>query len=85
MLDKGLDAVPINPFVPESLGVSCLSSLSDLPNPAQTSISIVTQPSVTLHILQQAHTLGIFAAWQFIASINASYIHSNTTVQQTPP
>ncbi|KAJ7605622.1 NAD-P-binding protein [Mycena polygramma] len=89
MLDKGLDVVPINPFVPESQGVPCLRTLAEIVDPSRTSISVVTQPSVTLQILQQASALGIFAVWlqpgaedeavlQFIANSNSttSYIHS---------
>ncbi|KAK7052581.1 CoA-binding domain-containing protein [Favolaschia claudopus] len=92
MLEHGMDVVPVNPFVAESHGISCLHSLDDIVDPAHTSISIVTQPSVTLQILRQASALGIFAVWlqpgaeddavlEFIASPNAtargtSYIHS---------
>ncbi|KAF8206032.1 CoA-binding protein, partial [Mycena galopus ATCC 62051] len=63
MLEQGLDVVPINPFVPESQGVPCLDSLAEIADPARTSISIVTQPSVTLQILREATALGIFAVW----------------------
>ncbi|KAJ7438133.1 succinyl CoA synthetase-like protein [Mycena galericulata] len=99
MLEKGMDVVPINPvsiaaFIPESQGVPCLHSLSDLADPARTAISVVTQPAVTLQILRQAHDLGIFAVWlqpgaeddavlNFIASANStgtSYIHSAAPV-----
>ncbi|KAJ6551922.1 hypothetical protein B0H19DRAFT_950596 [Mycena capillaripes] len=92
MLDQGMDVVPINPFVAESQGVPCLHSLADIADPARTSISVVTQPSVTLQILRQASTLGIFAVWlqpgaedeavlEFIANTNSTmrgttYIHS---------
>ncbi|KAJ7239431.1 hypothetical protein C8J57DRAFT_994436, partial [Mycena rebaudengoi] len=44
-------------------GIPCLHSLADLPDPSHTSISIVTQPSVTLEILKQAEELDIFAIW----------------------
>ncbi|KAJ7294004.1 hypothetical protein C8J57DRAFT_1270594 [Mycena rebaudengoi] len=63
LLDQGVDVVPINPFSPTSQGIPCLHSLADLPDPSRTSISIVTQPSVTLEILKQAEDLGIFAVW----------------------
>ncbi|KAF7368712.1 CoA-binding domain-containing protein [Mycena venus] len=95
MLEQGLDVVPINPFVSESQGIPCLDSLSKIVDPVRTSISVVTQPSVTLQILHQASALGIFAVWlqpgaqdaavlEFIASPNAtargtSYIHSQAT------
>ncbi|KAJ7143821.1 CoA binding domain-containing protein [Mycena epipterygia] len=92
MLKKGMDVVPINPFVSASQGIPCLHSLSDIVDPARTSISVVTQPSVTLQILRQASELGIFAVWlqpgaedeavlDFIANASStmggtSYIHS---------
>ncbi|KAJ7732644.1 CoA binding domain-containing protein [Mycena metata] len=90
MLEQGLDVVPINPFIPESQGVSCLGSLAELADPARTSISVVTQPAVTLEILRQASALGIFSVWlqpgaeddavlEFIANSTmgtTTYIHS---------
>ncbi|KAF7364611.1 CoA-binding domain-containing protein [Mycena venus] len=63
MLEKGMDVVPINPFVSESQGIPCLHSLAEIADPAQTSISVVTQPAVSLQILQQATALGILAVW----------------------
>ncbi|KAJ7929605.1 CoA-binding protein, partial [Mycena leptocephala] len=63
MLDQGMDVVPINPFVSESQGIPCLDSLTEIADPTRTSISVVTQPSVTLEILRQASALGIFAVW----------------------
>ncbi|KAJ7474855.1 CoA binding domain-containing protein [Mycena latifolia] len=63
MLNKGMDVAPINPFVPASQGIPCLHSLSNIADPARTSISVVTQPSVTLEIVRQAHALGIFSVW----------------------
>ncbi|KAJ6531387.1 CoA-binding protein, partial [Mycena vulgaris] len=63
MLDKGMDVAPINPFVSASQGIPCLHSLADIADPARTSISVVTQPSVTLEILRQAQALGIFSVW----------------------
>ncbi|KAJ7732643.1 CoA binding domain-containing protein [Mycena metata] len=92
MLEQGLNAVPINPFVSESEGIPCLDTLASLPDPAHTSISIVTQPTVTLQILQQASALGILAVWiqpgaqdetvlQFINSTTdrTTYIYTPTT------
>jgi len=90
MLEQGLDVVPINPFIAESQGIPCLASLAEIADPARTSISVVTQPSVTLQILRQASALGIFAVWlqpgaedeavlDFIANANSggtSYIHT---------
>ncbi|KAJ7069932.1 CoA binding domain-containing protein [Mycena amicta] len=63
MLEKGMNAVPVNPFVSTSEGISCLNSLADLPDPAHTSVSVITQPSVSLSILQQATALGVPMVW----------------------
>jgi len=38
-------------------------NLAALPNPRETSISIVTPPSTTLNVLQEARDLGIPAVW----------------------
>ncbi|KAJ6507115.1 hypothetical protein DFH09DRAFT_1200011 [Mycena vulgaris] len=87
LLAKGMSAVPINPFVAESQGITTLDSLSDLPNPAQTSISIVTQPAVTLQILKQAHDLGVFAVWLQPGAQDAAVLeylaNSSVTAQGT--
>ncbi|KAF7325040.1 CoA-binding domain-containing protein [Mycena kentingensis (nom. inval.)] len=87
MLEMGLDAVPVNPYAPSSAGHPCVPSLEDLPNPEQTSVSIVTQPAVTLAILHQAIALGVPAVWlqpgaedaavlEFIASARAKGSHT---------
>lgn len=73
--------VPINngSKVSEVLGIKCAKSLSELPDPTHTSVSVVVPPKVgvmlwlsitlinltqaTLEILSQAKTLGIFALW----------------------
>ncbi|KAJ7474851.1 succinyl CoA synthetase-like protein [Mycena latifolia] len=92
MLAKGMDVTPINPFVPASQGITCLHSLADIADPARTSISVVTPPSVTLEIVRQAHALGVFSVWlqpgaeddavlDFITNVTSagggtSYIHA---------
>lgn len=38
-------------------------NLAALPNPKETSVSIITPPSATLKILQEAKELGIPAVW----------------------
>ncbi|KAJ7058993.1 NAD-P-binding protein [Mycena amicta] len=95
MLEKGMNAVPVNPFVSTSEGISCLNSLADLPDPAHTSVSVITQPSVSLSILQQATALGVPMVWlqpgaqdaavlAYIASANATgrtdFIYTDTPV-----
>ncbi|KAJ6531406.1 hypothetical protein DFH09DRAFT_1183536, partial [Mycena vulgaris] len=82
LLAKGMSAVPINPFVAESQGITTLDSLSDLPHPTQTSISIVT-----LQILKQAHDLGVFAVWLQPGAQDAAMLeylaNSSVTAQGT--
>ncbi|KAJ7069935.1 hypothetical protein C8F01DRAFT_977622 [Mycena amicta] len=99
MLDRGLDVVPINPFAPFSYGKPCVNALADLPDPKRTSISVITQPSVTLNILRQAAELGVFAVWlqpgaedhavlEFIASANntgTTFIHSLSLLARESP
>ncbi|KAJ7780566.1 CoA binding domain-containing protein [Mycena maculata] len=63
LVDRHKDVVPINPNVTEVLDIPALKTLSELPDPTHTSVSIVTQPAVTLKILQDAKALGIFALW----------------------
>ncbi|KAK7048292.1 CoA-binding domain-containing protein [Favolaschia claudopus] len=60
---KHNDVVPINPRASEIQGIKCLKTLSELPDPTHTAISIVVQPEVTLEILKQAQALKIFAIW----------------------
>ncbi|KAJ7201198.1 CoA binding domain-containing protein [Mycena haematopus] len=93
MLEQGLDVVPINPFVTESQGVPCLDSLAEIADPARTSISVVTQPSVTLQILHQASALGIFAVWlqpgaeddAVLEFINANATGATTYIHSAAP
>ncbi|KAJ7171215.1 NAD-P-binding protein [Mycena filopes] len=86
LVAKGLDAVPVNPFVPESQGIPTLDTLAALADPLHTAVSIVTPPTVTLQILAQAHALGIPFVWlqpgaqdaAVLAFINAA---NSTTTQ----
>ncbi|PWY73562.1 NAD(P)-binding protein [Aspergillus heteromorphus CBS 117.55] len=62
-----LPVTPLNPRAPEiqldSQKYPTVASPRDLPNPKQTSLSIVTPPPVTLALLQEAHGVGIPAIW----------------------
>jgi predicted CoA-binding protein len=40
-----------------------LSSISKLPHPAQTSVSIITPPKVTKKVLEEAKSLGVKGVW----------------------
>ncbi|EAU91083.1 hypothetical protein CC1G_03251 [Coprinopsis cinerea okayama7 len=54
---------PLHPKESELEGLATLKSVSDLPNPKETSISIVTPPKVTLGALQLAKELDVPALW----------------------
>ena len=45
---------PINPTEKEILGIPCMKSISSLPHPEQTAISIITPPQVTETIINEA-------------------------------
>jgi predicted CoA-binding protein len=66
--------MPINPTSPsitahppsssrELQTYATLPSLSALPSPTTTSVSIITPPKVTMKVLQEAKRLGIPAVW----------------------
>ena len=58
---------PITPSTPkitvDSAEYSTIASASDLPHPTETSLSIVTPPSITLQILREAKQAGVPAVW----------------------
>ncbi|KAH6659058.1 CoA binding domain-containing protein [Truncatella angustata] len=62
-----LPATPINPgsasINVDSEAYPTKSSLSDLPSPKETSVSVITPPSATLKVLKEAKELGIPAVW----------------------
>ncbi|KAH9055061.1 NAD(P)-binding protein [Lactarius vividus] len=62
-LARNLSVVPVHPKESELEGVATVSSLTDLPAPAETSVSIITNAKVTLDLLQQALKLNIPALW----------------------
>ncbi|KAI8689804.1 hypothetical protein NW759_005245 [Fusarium solani] len=62
--------LPVTPINPGSATISALEkdhptvpSVTALPNPKQTSISVITPPSATLKVLQEAKELGIPSVW----------------------
>ncbi|KAL2914353.1 hypothetical protein HK105_206125 [Polyrhizophydium stewartii] len=59
----GASLFPINPKAPEIEGVPALQSLRALPNPAATSVSVITPPAVTEAVLREAVELGIRNVW----------------------
>jgi len=62
--------LPVTPINPGSKTITVggeehptLPSLSELPSPKETAVSIITPPAVTLEVLQNAKKLGIPAVW----------------------
>lgn len=67
-IEHGLPATPINPRVSSiKLGnkdfPSVVPNISALASPAETSLSIITPPAVTLKLLREAKAAGIPAVW----------------------
>jgi len=66
-LSHSLPVTPINPRATEvevgSNSFSTVKAPSALDNPAETSLSIITPPSITLSVLKDAKDAGIPAVW----------------------
>ncbi|QDS69246.1 hypothetical protein FKW77_001946 [Venturia effusa] len=66
-LTHSLPVTPINPRSPtvsiRSKTYDTLASPSLLPNPSQTSLSIITPPKATLRVLKEAREVGVPAVW----------------------
>jgi predicted CoA-binding protein len=58
----GLKAVPVNPKEAEIEGAPCVPSVLDLPDEV-TSISVITPPTVTEQVVEQAAAKGIRNVW----------------------
>ncbi|GBE80456.1 hypothetical protein SCP_0301710 [Sparassis crispa] len=79
-LARDLSVTPVHPKEDTLEGVNTVRSLGDLPSPADTSISIITNPKITLGILEQAKALSIPALWLQPGAEDAavvSYIKDN--------
>lgn len=66
-LSRGLSAIPVNP-TSSSVTVrkkeyETVASPSKLPQPGQTSLSVITPPPVTAQLLKEAKEAGIRAVW----------------------
>jgi len=56
--------VPVNPREKVIEGLVCVGSLSELPGrPADYHVSIITPPTVTKSVLEEAHKNGITRVW----------------------
>ncbi|KAG5950054.1 hypothetical protein E4U53_005525 [Claviceps sorghi] len=66
-LHHGLDVTPVNPTSPTVTVAhedhATVPDLSSLPNPKETSVSIITAPPVTLKVLEEAKRLRVPAVW----------------------
>jgi len=62
-LDRNKAVTPVHPKEPNLEGINTVKTLSKLPHPTKTSISIITPPKVTLSILKEGNELGIPAFW----------------------
>lgn len=64
---RSLPVQPITPSSPQikvgSAEYTTISSPSELSHPTETSVSIITQPSITLQILREAKQVGVPAVW----------------------
>jgi len=58
----GLKAIPVNPKTKEIEGVTCVASVPDLPDEV-TSISVITPPTITEQVVEQAARKGIKNVW----------------------
>ena len=61
-LQHGRHAVPVNPRDEEIEGVACVASVAELPADV-TSISVITPPSVTEKVVEDAIKKGITDVW----------------------
>lgn len=59
---KGLRAIPVNPKEREIEGISCVSSVTELPDEVK-SISVITPPQVTEQVVELAAGRGIRNIW----------------------
>ena len=61
-LQRGKKVIPVNPKEKEIEGIPCVAGISDLPGDVN-SISVITPPSVTEQVVEQAISKGIRNIW----------------------
>ncbi|HSH71099.1 MAG TPA: CoA-binding protein [Deferrisomatales bacterium] len=61
-LQHGRHAIPVNPRSASVEGVACVPSVADLPE-AVTSLSIITPPAISEHVVTEALARGIRNLW----------------------
>ncbi|KAF8598393.1 NAD-P-binding protein [Ceratobasidium sp. AG-I] len=62
-LAREIPVTPVHPKESELEGVAAVKALSDLEFPSKTSVSIITNPKITLGVLQEGKKLGVPAFW----------------------
>ncbi|KAG8741185.1 hypothetical protein FRC10_003230 [Ceratobasidium sp. 414] len=62
-LDRKIPVTPVHPKESELEGVNAVKSLKELESPTTTSVSIITNPKVSLAILKEGKELGVPAFW----------------------
>ncbi|KAG9089930.1 hypothetical protein FRC06_001294 [Ceratobasidium sp. 370] len=62
-LDRKISVTPVHPKESELEGVNAVKSLKELKSPKETSVSIITNPKVSLAILKEGKELDIPAFW----------------------
>ncbi|KAF9912022.1 hypothetical protein BX616_010440 [Lobosporangium transversale] len=63
-INHGYTAVPVNPKESVIETLTCVKNLSSLPGkPSEYHLSIITPPSVTKFVLEEAHKNGITRIW----------------------
>ncbi|KAK0221863.1 NAD-P-binding protein [Armillaria fumosa] len=60
---RDLDVKPVHPKESELEGIATVQRISELSAPDQTSISVITNPKITLGILKEAKELSVPALW----------------------
>ncbi|GLB37785.1 putative coA binding domain containing protein [Lyophyllum shimeji] len=61
--DQNMDVIPVHPREKRLDGLHAIPSISKLPSPSTTALTISTAPYVTLSLLKQAHALSISSIW----------------------
>ncbi|KAG8701704.1 hypothetical protein FRC08_003940 [Ceratobasidium sp. 394] len=62
-LAREIPVTPVHPKESELEGVNAVKSLKELESPKETSVSIITNPKVSLAILKEGKELGVPAFW----------------------
>ena len=66
-LNRGYDAVPVNPGIREMEGVACFASLSDVAPPVEGAL-LLTSPEVTDQVVRECASAGVRQVWMYRAA-----------------